>query len=274
LSNFALNAGLRLKGLLKRAVFTDTVPLFWSKSKNWGDALNPYLVKRIAGREARYEQARFTLKYQMIGSVLQRADCSTIVWGSGLISEDVMFAEPPRAILAVRGKKTLDRVAGHLSSDFEPAIGDPALLLPRYYIPDLEPKKSFRLGIVPHLTDRANPWVTRYKACSDVIVIDIEQSIEGFVNQVQSCEFLLSSSLHGLICADAYGIPRARIVLNDQIIGKDFKFDDHQSCLDRPAPPPLRPSLGQAPEEFVAACESYEVRCDLDRLLALCPFVR
>lgn len=262
------------KGLMKRVVHRDSVPLFWSKSNNWGDALNPYLVEHIAGKKARYEHARFTLKYQMIGSILQRADGSTIVWGSGLISADAIFPEAPRSILAVRGERTLDRVATYVRGSFEPAIGDPALLLPRYYIPKTQSCKKYRLGIVPHYSDWTNPWIREYGSSSAVLLIDVHQPIESFVNQLVSCEAILSSSLHGLICADAYRIPRARLVLNDEIIGKDFKFEDHQSCLDRPAASTLRPSPRQTPDEFIAACETYEVRCDLDRLLALCPFAR
>ena len=274
MSGLARNTSLWVKGLVKRVAYRDKVPLFWSKSNNWGDALNPYLVERIAGRGPRFEQAEFTLKYQMIGSILQRADSSTIVWGSGLISADAIFSKTPKSILAVRGAKTLDRVTAHLNGDLEPAIGDPALLLPRYYVPECPGNKEYRLGIIPHLTDRTNPWIRECSSTGGVLLIDIEQPIESFVNQVNSCEAILSSSLHGLICADAYEIPRARLVLNDEIVGKDFKFEDHQSCLDRSAPPPLRPSRGQAPAEFLAACETYEMRCDLDRLLALCPFAR
>lgn len=44
-----------------------------------------------------------------------------------------------------------------------------------------------------------------------------------------SCKCILSSSLHGLIFADALGIPNRRIVLSDEIIGGDLKFDDYYS---------------------------------------------
>lgn len=44
-----------------------------------------------------------------------------------------------------------------------------------------------------------------------------------------SCKCVLSSSLHGLIVADALGVPNRRIVLSDKIIGGDLKFDDYYS---------------------------------------------
>ena len=46
---------------------------------------------------------------------------------------------------------------------------------------------------------------------------------------MMSCICILSSSLHWLIFADSLGIPNRRIVLSDEIIGGDLKFDDYYS---------------------------------------------
>lgn len=43
--------------------------------------------------------------------------------------------------------------------------------------------------------------------------------------QINECESILSSSLHGIICEDTYGIPVAWIKLSDQILGDDFKYN-------------------------------------------------
>ncbi len=50
------------------------------------------------------------------------------------------------------------------------------------------------------------------------------------IDKINQCENIMSSSLHGLILADAYQIPslRFRFKKND-IVGGDFKFDDYYS---------------------------------------------
>lgn len=42
----------------------------------------------------------------------------------------------------------------------------------------------------------------------------------------------MSSSLHGLIISDSYGIPNGRIKINEIDNSQDFKFKDYYSSLD------------------------------------------
>ena len=37
--------------------------------------------------------------------------------------------------------------------------------------------------------------------------------------------------MHGLIAADSFCIPNIRIILSDNIIGKDFKYNDYYSVF-------------------------------------------
>lgn len=39
-----------------------------------------------------------------------------------------------------------------------------------------------------------------------VLLIDIDAGVEEVMTQVASFEFIYSSSLHGLICADSFGV--------------------------------------------------------------------
>jgi pyruvyltransferase len=43
---------------------------------------------------------------------------------------------------------------------------------------------------------------------------------------------ILSSSLHGLILADAYEIPNKRLVIGNRLLGSDFKFMDYYSTTN------------------------------------------
>ena len=48
---------------------------------------------------------------------------------------------------------------------------------------------------------------------------------------IDKCDFILSSSLHGIIVADSFNIPNAWIYLTDKVIGKGFKFHDYFSAI-------------------------------------------
>ena len=62
-----------------------------------------------------------------------------------------------------------------------------------------------------------------------VKIIDICAGEKEFINELLEVENVISSSLHGLIMADAYGIPNARVNISNKLIGGHFKFKDY--CL-------------------------------------------
>lgn len=64
-------------------------------------------------------------------------------------------------------------------------------------------------------------------------IIDTEQEPEEFLKKVQECEFILTSSLHGLIIADSFGIPNIRLKITDKIIGGDYKFNDYYTAYGK-----------------------------------------
>jgi pyruvyltransferase len=84
---------------------------------------------------------------------------------------------------------------------------------------------------------------------------------------------ILSSSLHGLICADAYGIPNAWIWLSEKLRGGDFKFRDYRLSIKAGEPMPIDISKKPTLEDALAAVEFHPLRIDLRKLLLACPFL-
>ena len=56
------------------------------------------------------------------------------------------------------------------------------------------------------------------------------------IREIATCERIVSSSLHGLVTADAFGIPR-RWQLSERVRGAAFKFRDYAAALGMPLEP-------------------------------------
>lgn len=83
------------------------------------------------------------------------------------------------------------------------------------------------IGVIPHYVDKNNEIITSLPLNAGLKIIDVESNCLEVLSDISSCDYVISSSLHGLICADAYGMPNARISLSNKIGGGDFKFNDY-----------------------------------------------
>ena len=179
--------------------------------------------------------------------------------------------EGPLAIHAVRGPLTRDSLLDQ-GIDCPEVYGDPALLLPRFFHPRVE--KKYDIGIIPHYADKDHPWVERNATGPEVRVIDIESDIEEFVRAVLSCEVILSSSLHGLICADAYGLPATWIRLSNRLDGGSFKFRDYRKSIGADDPIPTQIEASTTLREASRSAAREPLRIDLRKLLLSFPLLR
>ncbi len=127
----------KIKNLYNR----NTFKVSWDiKYDNFGDIITPYILKELTDKKIeRINKSSFYPyeHYLIIGSILDRATKHTIIWGSGLISEDSKPLEHPKRIFAVRGPKTRAKLL-KLGIECPEVYGDPALLLPKIYFPKIE----------------------------------------------------------------------------------------------------------------------------------------
>lgn len=219
----------RIIKALQNIGFYNQSNLFWSwyEPRNFGDWVGPYLYKAMTGKKPLYCEP--TMKpgceyYMAAGSILRKItqENNAIVWGSGIISRNDVFAKP-LDIKAVRGPYSMQRCLD-LGYDCPEVFGDPALLLPEYYAP--EAVKVYRLGIIPHFVDY-DDVVKKYGSQPDTLIIDVAQPVEKVIDDIRSCDATVSSSLHGLIISHVYGIDCAWVQFSDRLEGDDTKFLDY-----------------------------------------------
>lgn len=250
--------------------------LAYPKSRNWGDALPPVLVELLTHKKPKVFDLREDYSpddrkpaYLTVGSVLEYCDKNVIVWGSGFIDRESQIKGKPKAVCAVRGPLSREKLL-ELGVNCPEIYGDPALLLPRFYNPTV--KKKYKLGIVPHYVDRKNELLQPFFAEDKVKIINmLDREIYEVVDDILSCEAIASSSLHGLIVADAYNIPSLWLEFSDKIIGKGFKFLDYYKSIGRKESKPFVVTKLINVVQILKNTKS-GINIDLDLLQSACPF--
>ena len=91
-------------------------------------------------------------------------------------------------------------------------------------------RPKYRPGLVPHYVDRG----TRLSACEPRNKAPDVHDPLSFLKEMAECEVVASSSLHGLVFAEALGIPNLWVKASEEIAGGTFKFDDWFSTTREP----------------------------------------
>lgn len=223
------------------------IPLFyWDVVNNVGDQMSPYLISRLMGQEVECVNSKFKGKIVAIGSLLceDLLYSDSVIWGTGSLTRNCLrwrlfplsstirkLTRRKRVrVCAVRGPRTY-ALLQKIGLSCPRVFGDPAIILPRIYKPvhcDVEKK----IGLILHCSQE---HLLEHKdlASIGVRLISVnrkgDDQVEAFVNEVVSCSKVFSSSLHGLIVAQSYGVPAQWITLKDQPIHRDYghKFFDY-----------------------------------------------
>ena len=254
--------------------------VWWDNNNvfNFGDQLNPWLFSKIKGiSNTDITKVPLTTKqsiprYYMIGSILHTIESSNVeVWGTGFCYHETPKVMPTK-IHAVRGPLSRIKFIS-LGSDCPEVYGDPALLLPKYYTSNV--KKEYKYGVIQHFGHKEETaWISKYKNDPNVNIIDIQNpSITDFIDEINKCEVLLSSALHGIICGDAYGIPSYAINFSVNNCYNWFKFNDYFLSVGRPLIDPiLLRDKNIDIYNLWPPLYNYAIKIDLDKLIEVCPF--
>ncbi|MDE5561722.1 MAG: polysaccharide pyruvyl transferase family protein [Bacteroidaceae bacterium] len=272
--------------VLRNELYGDCVPInsyAWMNydgtidHSNWGDDINWYFLKEVVdGHLIPYVHSSLTryfnrANYIVIGSTIDLiADKNSIIWGAGIIDSKIQSLPKFREIRAVRGPLTRNKL---LSMGYEcPKVyGDPALLIPMWYNPSIE--KKYRLGFIPHFHDLEMVRWQQEKE-PEVKLIDVRnyKHWHDFIDEILSCEFIASSSLHGLIMAYAYNVPNVWIDFNGTEIRDSFKYKDFFASIGKDETPIHLNSIKEKEKIYNGLQKWQRGEIDLMPLINAAPF--
>lgn len=201
-----------------------------SRMENFGDAVNPLILGELTGEKVRWAPLP-AADVVGIGSVLNayaRRGGTGLVLGSGV--REPAGLDPtrvrPAQVLGVRGLRT----AAALGVDAALAVGDPGLVVPQVVA---RAARSRAPLFVPHFTMPATPegrrLVSAFRAAGYSVRLPAEPAAQ-LAAAVSAAAFVVSTSLHALVFADAYGVPCARLSV-PWLAEPDFKYDDYRSVF-------------------------------------------
>ncbi|MCU0945642.1 MAG: polysaccharide pyruvyl transferase family protein [Rubritepida sp.] len=278
---------------------------------NLGDLLSPLIVAAFTGRAVRFVPSTWPgARLAAIGTIGQKQRLGTVdLWGTGFAGRGDAFRvahdwRRPRVTRlvphALRGpfSAAMLRAAG---LDAQGPFGDPAVLLPRLW-PGEGVAKRHELGVFLHITETGaaapdagpRPEFRRYAVPEPwqraVLVrpMHVTASLEGLrarVEDILACRRVLSTSLHALVLAEAYGIPcavfdfhpgaEARVAPDDDTLPLDHRMRDFYAGAGAPAVPVFRTErhLETRWEEAIRFIDTHwaPLRLDGDALLGRWP---
>jgi len=205
-------------------------------NKNFGDVLGPELVTKLSNHDVTWAPAEES-ELVVIGSIMEHLPkgYDGTVAGIGVAHRKTKKNLANANVLALRGMLSWE--ASGIRN--VPLLADPGLVAIDL-IKEM-PEKQHQVGIISHYSDSS------IKAGPNDFVIDIQSPIEDVVTNAAKCEKIVTSSLHGLILADALGLPRMWKKYS-RVQGGGYKFHDYASSLDQR----IRPGVWTtAPERIV-----------------------
>lgn len=238
------------------------IRVFYFENNNLGDFLSKWLIEKLSCEEVKFKTPpamriffkrimlliyyvlfnRKEVKYITrdmsfpfkkviigIGSLLEHSTPRCICWGTGMGHPSIM----PRGgdFIMTRGylsKHVLQCNGYKVKVD---TCGDPALLMPLIYKPklNLDAEKQC-VGIIGNMIN-LNLLQSQLKTSPRIKIINmLTTDVEKNICEIVSCNYIYSSSLHGIILSHAYRIPCVWFQ-SDQRVDDYFRFLDYFSSV-------------------------------------------
>ncbi|CCH85900.1 putative polysaccharide biosynthesis protein [Modestobacter italicus] len=197
---------------------------------NFGDLLGPMVVREML-RRAGLTSAVADGRLLSIGSVLHFARDGDVVWGSGVNGKSLDAPVTARRldVRAVRGPRTR-AVLQERGIAVPEVYGDPGLLVGQLWPREslLRPGPRSPVTVVPNLHDA--PAHARTPG-----LLDPRTDVGEVLARIANSDFVVGSSLHGIVVAESFGIPARLVRPGAEPL---FKYEDYYAGTGRPAPRP------------------------------------
>lgn len=259
---------------LNSAIIVARWPNTGAVKDNWGDRINPEFIARLSRTPVVHSSHVLGWQdrpvFRVIGSGIASSDPNDVIWGMGFISSDQAVQNFRAQLHAVRGPLTRIKLMEQGIS-CPPIYGDPVVLCPLLYLPRIEP--SYRYGIVQHYREIGTVPLPKIKSDASCQIIDVRAPFQAFINAIMACETIISSSLHGIICAHAYGRRAIWMRPSDLPLGDGFKFRDYFTSIGRANAEPAQIDGEGHLEVDEDRYSPQSSVIDAERLLEACPFI-
>lgn len=226
-----------------------TIRVSYAPVQNAGDLLNKDLIERLSGKSVvcskTYNadviaiggalvgiQYSGGVKRQMMLRALSLVYGSKPlhVWGSGFYRNDNNkgLYRNNLDVCALRGDLTRRKLSGLTGKTYDVPLADAGLLVD--ILLDSPVEKKYEIGLIPHFSQQQDAHFVKAQDDPKYHFIDIRRSPKEVAQEIASCTYIASSSLHGLIFADSMHIPSLRLLGKTVLEAGEFKFDDYYSC--------------------------------------------
>jgi pyruvyltransferase len=261
----------RLFSLLVPALLlSEGLPIYyWQQPSfvNFGDYLSLKLVERITGNSVSiFKKKKFNNEKKLlaIGSILVFALDDDVIWGTGLNGKRMdksHFNFKNLDVRAVRGPLTRKFLKEIFQIECPEIYGDPALLIP-YFFPEFKKKQNPRYEyiIIPHYSEQKLFPKEIYPN-----VVYPTDPWDEVIEKITDSRFVISSSLHGIVVAEAFQIPARllRITENEPLL----KYQDYYYGTNR-----FYFQYATSIEEALQMKGEPPFQCDLQKLYESFPF--
>lgn len=205
---------------------------YWhpKNSVNFGDELSRVVTTLLLAQKGYTPFDELNTKKQLltVGSNIHFARDGAVVWGSGANVSGAKreYRFKSLDVRAVRGPLTAEFLRSK-GIDVPEIYGDPALLLPMLVKDRFSVTGDIPVAFVPNLNDNLNGT----QVSLDIPVISPLQSWNRCIAEILRCKFVIASSLHGLVIAEAWGIPARYVRLSEH--EGIFKYSDYYAGTGR-----------------------------------------
>jgi pyruvyltransferase len=179
--------------------------------RNFGDELSPVLVAAILRHK--FPSAKWSLQHKSrnmlaIGSIMHFAKDFDVIWGTGINGKALenSYKFNSLDVRSVRGPRTWQFLLD-MGIRSPKIFGDPALLAPKFLKRPRVYNKIRDFIVIPHYHD-----LNAFEGVDNLI--SPLQPLQTVLSDILSSKKVISSSLHGVILAEAYGIPAVLVLPN------------------------------------------------------------